>query len=192
MTFKLPANLESGEYLLRSEMLALHGAQTVGGAQFYIGCMQLRITGPGGNCSPKFELPGVYSVCLPIRIPQNISLTICTLKPTETAIYIPNNYAGFNTLTYTAPGGPTATCLPGGSNPLPTSSSPTARPTTTSSSSTKVTSSTRVTSTTPTPTSTGAMVPKWGQCGGIGWTGPTNCPAGTICTKANDYYSQCL
>ena len=63
MSFKLPANLESGEYLLRSEMLALHGAQTVGGAQFYIGCAQLKITGPGGNCSPKFELPGAYSVC---------------------------------------------------------------------------------------------------------------------------------
>lgn len=33
--FKLPTGLASGEYLLRSEMLALHGAQTVGGAQFY-------------------------------------------------------------------------------------------------------------------------------------------------------------
>lgn len=31
--FKLPTGLQSGEYLLRSEMLALHGAQTVGGAQ---------------------------------------------------------------------------------------------------------------------------------------------------------------
>lgn len=43
-TFKLPANLESGEYLLRSEMLALHGAGVIGGAQFYIGCMQLRVS----------------------------------------------------------------------------------------------------------------------------------------------------
>lgn len=33
--FKLPTGLKSGEYLLRSEMLALHGAQTVDGAQFY-------------------------------------------------------------------------------------------------------------------------------------------------------------
>lgn len=32
-SFKLPTGLASGEYLLRSEMLALHGAQTVGGAQ---------------------------------------------------------------------------------------------------------------------------------------------------------------
>ncbi|KAI0069947.1 acetyl xylan esterase [Panus rudis PR-1116 ss-1] len=33
---------------------------------------------------------------------------------------------------------------------------------------------------------------EWGQCGGIGWTGPTTCVAGTVCTKLNDYYSQCL
>jgi cellulase len=31
--FNLPTGLTSGDYLLRSEMLALHGAQTIGGAQ---------------------------------------------------------------------------------------------------------------------------------------------------------------
>ncbi|TFY71894.1 hypothetical protein EVG20_g1108 [Dentipellis fragilis] len=33
---------------------------------------------------------------------------------------------------------------------------------------------------------------EWGQCGGIGWTGPTTCVAGTVCTESNAYYSQCL
>ncbi|RDB25725.1 Endo-1,4-beta-xylanase C [Hypsizygus marmoreus] len=32
----------------------------------------------------------------------------------------------------------------------------------------------------------------WGQCGGIGWTGPTTCVAGYTCTVGNPYYSQCL
>ncbi|KAH6649055.1 endoglucanase II [Truncatella angustata] len=32
----------------------------------------------------------------------------------------------------------------------------------------------------------------WGQCGGIGWTGSTTCVAGYICSKVNDYYSQCV
>ncbi|KAH9898580.1 beta-glucosidase [Cubamyces lactineus] len=32
----------------------------------------------------------------------------------------------------------------------------------------------------------------WGQCGGIGWTGPTTCVAGSVCTELNDYYSQCI
>ncbi|EPS43164.1 hypothetical protein H072_2960 [Dactylellina haptotyla CBS 200.50] len=31
----------------------------------------------------------------------------------------------------------------------------------------------------------------WGQCGGIGWTGPTCCSSGT-CKSSNAYYSQCL
>ncbi|KAI0373448.1 hypothetical protein BV20DRAFT_962604 [Pilatotrama ljubarskyi] len=33
---------------------------------------------------------------------------------------------------------------------------------------------------------------EWGQCGGIGWTGPTSCVSGTVCTVINSYYSQCL
>ncbi|KAG8163097.1 hypothetical protein KVR01_007575 [Diaporthe batatas] len=89
--FKLPAKLASGDYLLRSEMLALHAAQTQGGAQFYIGCMQLRVTGNSATCSPKITLPGAY-------------------KATDSNIYIPNFYNGFDPTTYKAPGGAVATC----------------------------------------------------------------------------------
>ncbi|KAF3923643.1 Exoglucanase-6A [Orbilia brochopaga] len=32
----------------------------------------------------------------------------------------------------------------------------------------------------------------WGQCGGIGWTGATNCVAGAQCSTLNPYYAQCL
>ncbi|KKY36566.1 putative endoglucanase ii [Diaporthe ampelina] len=89
--FKLPAKLASGDYLLRSEMLALHGAQTQGGAQFYIGCMQLRVTGDSASCSPSINLPGAY-------------------KATDSNIYISNFYNGFDPTTYEAPGGAVATC----------------------------------------------------------------------------------
>ncbi|KAJ7151387.1 carbohydrate-binding module family 1 protein [Mycena crocata] len=34
--------------------------------------------------------------------------------------------------------------------------------------------------------------PQFGQCGGMGWTGPTTCPAGWACTFSNPWYSQCL
>ncbi|KAM5544881.1 hypothetical protein V8D89_001779 [Ganoderma adspersum] len=37
-----------------------------------------------------------------------------------------------------------------------------------------------------------AQQPVWAQCGGIGWTGETTCIDGAVCTKQNDYYSQCL
>ncbi|KAF8472031.1 hypothetical protein BDZ91DRAFT_775442 [Kalaharituber pfeilii] len=31
------------------------------------------------------------------------------------------------------------------------------------------------------------VVQKWGQCGGIGWTGPTACVSRSTCTKINDW-----
>jgi len=35
--------------------------------------------------------------------------------------------------------------------------------------------------------------PIWGQCGGIGWSGPTTCASGSVCTDVgNPYYEQCL
>jgi endo-1,4-beta-xylanase len=37
-----------------------------------------------------------------------------------------------------------------------------------------------------------AQSPEWGQCGGIGWNGPTTCVSGTTCVESNPYYSQCL
>jgi endo-1,4-beta-xylanase len=31
----------------------------------------------------------------------------------------------------------------------------------------------------------------WGQCGGLGWNGPTCCQSGSTCQVSNNYYSQC-
>ncbi|KAK5661348.1 hypothetical protein OQA88_11244 [Cercophora sp. LCS_1] len=44
----------------------------------------------------------------------------------------------------------------------------------------------------PTTAPGGPTSPRWGQCGGIGWNGPTACVSGTTCTRLNDYYHQCL
>lgn len=44
----------------------------------------------------------------------------------------------------------------------------------------------------PPPPPTGGSLPKYSQCGGIGWTGSGTCVSGTTCNKSNDYYSQCL
>jgi len=37
-----------------------------------------------------------------------------------------------------------------------------------------------------------ACAAQWGQCGGQGWTGPSCCAAGSVCTVSNPFYSQCL
>ena len=78
----------------------------------------------------------------------------------------------------------------------PASSGCTAVPTTVTSIST-VTVTVGVTQTNqPPPTSSvsssGGTVPKYGQCGGIGWTGGTVCASGSSCQTNGPYYSQCL
>ncbi|VUC30461.1 unnamed protein product [Clonostachys rosea] len=60
-TFTLPTNLPAGDYLMRGEHIGLHGAGEFGGAQFYIGCAQLTVTGSGsGSPSPTVKFPGAY------------------------------------------------------------------------------------------------------------------------------------
>ncbi|EPS41325.1 hypothetical protein H072_4798 [Dactylellina haptotyla CBS 200.50] len=53
------------------------------------------------------------------------------------------------------------------------------------------TTRTTTTTTTTTPPGGSGCSSMWGQCGGIGWTGPTCCSSGT-CKTNNAYYSQCL
>ncbi|KAI0103842.1 family 10 glycosyl hydrolase [Nemania sp. FL0031] len=64
--------------------------------------------------------------------------------------------------------------------------------TTAATTTTTLVTSTTGTTTTTSPTTTGCAVQKYGQCGGIGWTGCTVCAAGSTCTFGNNYYSQCL
>ncbi|KAF7436065.1 hypothetical protein PC9H_002891 [Pleurotus ostreatus] len=60
-SFQLPDALPSGQYLLRVEHIALHGASSFGGAQIYISCAQLNvINGGNGAPGPLVAIPGVY------------------------------------------------------------------------------------------------------------------------------------
>ncbi|KAI0794977.1 exo-cellobiohydrolase I precursor [Abortiporus biennis] len=45
--------------------------------------------------------------------------------------------------------------------------------------------------TTPPSQPTGTGQTQWGQCGGIGWSGPTSCVSPYTCHVLNPYYSQC-
>ncbi|KEZ42240.1 hypothetical protein SAPIO_CDS6094 [Scedosporium apiospermum] len=88
---KLPSCLEDGEYLLRIEHIALHSAGSAGGAQLYISCAQLNVTGGSGSIkAPQMlSFPGSY-------VPTDPGLMINIYYPVPT--------------TYTAPGGGDATC----------------------------------------------------------------------------------
>lgn len=65
MDVKIPSDIPSGDYLLRAEALALHTAGQAGGAQFYISCYQITVEG-GGNANPAtVRFPGAYSASHP-------------------------------------------------------------------------------------------------------------------------------
>ncbi|KAJ7654653.1 glycosyl hydrolase family 61-domain-containing protein, partial [Mycena polygramma] len=62
-TLTLPPTLAPGNYLLRFEIIALHNAQSPGGAEFYPACAQLRVSGSGTgkpSASELVKLPGAY------------------------------------------------------------------------------------------------------------------------------------
>ncbi|QRV79245.1 glycoside hydrolase family 61 protein [Ceratobasidium sp. AG-Ba] len=63
---KIPAGLAAGDYILRHEILGLHVAGTLGGAQFYPSCTQIKISGSGTKALPTgIALPGAYKATDP-------------------------------------------------------------------------------------------------------------------------------
>jgi hypothetical protein len=66
VSIPIPKSMPSGEYLFRVEHIALHSASSAGGAQFYISCAQLKVTGGGnGNPGPLVSFPGAYKATDP-------------------------------------------------------------------------------------------------------------------------------
>lgn len=66
VSFKIPAATPSGDYLIRVEHIGLHVAQSSGGAQFYISCGQISVTGGGsGTPKPLVSFPGAYKATDP-------------------------------------------------------------------------------------------------------------------------------
>ncbi|KAF9765514.1 hypothetical protein IL306_002184 [Fusarium sp. DS 682] len=60
--FAIPKAVPSGKYLVRVEHLGVHNAANYGGAQFFVACGQVEVTGGGsGNPGPLVAFPGAYS-----------------------------------------------------------------------------------------------------------------------------------
>ncbi|KAK2803039.1 hypothetical protein FQN50_007120 [Emmonsiellopsis sp. PD_5] len=75
----IPASLPAGEYLIRVEHIGLHGASAENGAQFYISCGQINVTGGGsGSPAPLVAFPGAYKATDP-----GIMINIYNPVPTE-------------------------------------------------------------------------------------------------------------
>ncbi|KAJ7152034.1 glycosyl hydrolase family 61-domain-containing protein [Mycena filopes] len=175
ITFTIPSATPSGQYLIRTEHVALHSASYYGGAQFYIACAQVQVTNGGtGTPGPLVAFPGAYTGNEP-------GLLINIYYPIPTS--------------YTQPGPPVwpASGSGAGSGPAAPPSSTT---TVTKATTTPIATTTKTTSTA-VGTSTGVPVAQYGQCGGQGYTGSTVCAAPFTCKVTNldnstEFYSQCL
>ncbi|TDZ46962.1 Polysaccharide monooxygenase Cel61a [Colletotrichum trifolii] len=187
-TVQIPANLAPGNYVLRHEILALHSGGNPNGAQAYPQCFNIQVTG-GGSLAPAgvkgtalykaadpgilfnlYTSPLVYPVPGPTLVaglPSTVAQSVTTATATSSAT-VPGGGSG---------SGPTvATTLRTTTAPAPASS--TSRP--------------AAATTTAASGGGGATVPKFGQCGGQGWTGSTTCAAGSTCQALNAFYFQCV
>ncbi|KAF8600433.1 hypothetical protein BDV93DRAFT_588247 [Ceratobasidium sp. AG-I] len=169
-TAVIPKCIPSGNYLLRAEIIALHGASSYPGAQFYMECAQINVTGGGSTSPATVSFPGAYS-------------------GTDPGVLVNIYYPPLTS--YTIPGPRPFTCDGSAATSTATTTKTTTTTTKASTSTTTTTTKASTTSTSATPTSTGTVA-KYGQCGGIGWTGATVCVSGSTCTVLNDYYSQCV
>ncbi|EJF60634.1 hypothetical protein DICSQDRAFT_137375 [Dichomitus squalens LYAD-421 SS1] len=200
-TFTVPSDIAPGNYLIRAEVIALHVASSVGGAQFYMSCYQVSVGGSGSASPPTVSFPGAYSAEDPgilINIYTQLNsydipgpAPYGTTSPTVAATPWPttatwNTALQPSTVPTQVPGGgaaPTSPASPSKPSTTPVTT-PATTPVTTSRPSTTPVSA-------PSPSPTGQTASLYGQCGGIGWTGPTVCASGT-CVATNSYYSQCV
>lgn len=61
MDVVIPEDLAPGDYLVRAEAIALHSAGSEGGAQFYMTCYQITVTGSGTAVADTVSIPGAYA-----------------------------------------------------------------------------------------------------------------------------------
>ncbi|EAW25620.1 Glycosyl hydrolase family 61 [Aspergillus fischeri NRRL 181] len=216
---EIPKSIAPGNYVLRHELIALHGAFEEGGAQNYPQCFNLKVTGSGTD-SPAGTLgtelytesdPGLlvdiyksiasYAVPGPAMYSGAVSITQTTSAITSTGTAtvgsgadstpVPSSAASskYSTIAVQVPTTKAQYTPVPSSSPSTFVTSPAPSTPVPSSSSVPVTSSTAAPQPTPAP---GGTQTAYGQCGGRNWTGPTACASGSTCKTWNPYYSQCV
>lgn len=164
-TITIPSCIANGQYLLRAELIALHAAAGTQGAQLYMECAQINVSGGTGTSSPStVSFPGAYA--------QNDPGILINIYTTLT--------------TYTIPGPTPFVC---GAAQSTSKSSATSTSTSTSKVTTTSLSTSTKTSSSAVATGTGVAA-IYAQCGGQGWTGATVCASGSTCVASNAYYSE--
>ncbi|OCL04197.1 carbohydrate-binding module family 1 protein [Glonium stellatum] len=174
MDVKIPADIPAGDYLLRAEVIALHVAGSTGGAQFYMSCYQLTVTGGGSATPATVKFPGAYAASDP-GILINIHAAISTYVVPGPAVYSGG--------TIKSAGSP---C----SGAAATASAVTTLKTAVTS--TKAAAATGTAAAGSSGNSAGCAAARFEQCGGNNFGGCTTCASGTTCVGVSaPYYYQC-
>ncbi|KKY29857.1 putative glycoside hydrolase family 61 protein [Diaporthe ampelina] len=134
MNVEIPSDIAPGDYLwkkVRAEALALHTAGSSGGAQFYMTCYQITVTGSGSASPATVKLPGAYAAADP-GILVDIHATMSTYVSPGPTVYSGGSTKSAGAACAACESTCAATSGPSGTAALP---STTAAPTTLSTSS---------------------------------------------------------
>jgi cellulase len=160
MDVKIPSDIAPGDYLLRAEVIALHTAGSAGGAQLYMTCYQLTVTGGGSATPATVNFPGAYKSSDP-GILVNIHAAMSGYTVPGPAVYS----GGSTKSAGSGCSGCETTCAVG-SGPSAT-----------------LTQSSPASTATSAPGGGGCTAQKYQQCGGTGYTGCTNCAVSLLSSE---------
>jgi cellulase len=59
-TIQIPSDIKPGNYILRTDLLSLHGNGRIDGPQFYTHCFNVEVLGDGTVTPPGVKFPGGY------------------------------------------------------------------------------------------------------------------------------------
>lgn len=190
-------DLAAGEYLLRPEIIALHEGNRNAGAQFYMECVQIKVTSSGSTTLPAgVAIPGAYKandagVLFDIYNGAT-SYPIPGPKVWDGASGAPAAPAPEEPKTSAAPA-KTSAAAPAPTSAAPVQTSAAAPKPTTLATLVRPSSSAAPAAPTPAPGNDAEVkVAKYQRCGGIGYSGATACADGWVCKEWNPWYSQCV
>ncbi|KAI1335969.1 glycosyl hydrolase family 61-domain-containing protein [Xylariaceae sp. FL0016] len=188
--FEIPSTIPDGQYLVRAEHIALHGAHD-GQAEFYYACAQVSVSGNSATAvpTPTTLIPVLYNV-------EDPEINFSLWGSSTSYDFIPGiEVASGGTIRGSADGssGDVTETVAGsgsGSSSSGTASSGSASPVASTPSYTSAVAE-AATSAAVSSGSSGATAALYQQCGGMSYSGPTTCASGT-CTQYSEYYSQCV
>ncbi|PYH43030.1 putative endoglucanase [Aspergillus saccharolyticus JOP 1030-1] len=210
-------DVPAGDYLFRPAIIALHEGENQGGAQFYMECVQFKVTSDGANTLPEgVSLPGAYSATdpgilfnlytsfdsYPIPGPSvwdgsgsgssssGSSSTAAAVASTSSSVSLE---AVTTKAAVAAPASTTTTAVASTKKSKATTCrSKSSAKSSAASTAAAVETTAAVAPAASSSSSSSGIAGKYQRCGGLNWTGATTCVEGWTCKQWNPYYYQCV